>query len=94
MEQKFFLQFLDNLNSDQILNFLIEERLIYDSMDCLHCNQGMILTEFNKSILGLNWRCCNSNCDHFQTTLSIIHCSFFQNSPIDIVKYLKVILLN
>jgi hypothetical protein len=52
MEQKFFLQFLDNLNSDQILNFLIEERLIYDSMDCLHCNQDMILTKFNKAILG------------------------------------------
>ena len=51
----------------------------------------MELKDFYKSELGLNWRCTNSCCTHYETTLSLFHNSFHHNSSISVVKHLKII---
>lgn len=80
MTNQEFLLFLENINSQQLLQYLIDSKLIFDRINCIYCDTEMILTKFDKSDLGSNWRCMNLNCSHFQTTLSLLHRSFFHNN--------------
>lgn len=91
MTEQNYLELLDNLQEMEVTDFLFEKRLIFDTMKCLYCNNEMKLVHFKKSLLGVNWRCNFVDCEHYKTTLSILHGSFFQNSPIPPIKHLKII---
>lgn len=91
MTEENFLDFISNLQNQNLAQYLIENELSYDKLCCIYCHNDMELKDFYKSELGLNWRCTNSCCTHYETTLSLFHNSFHHNSSISVVKHLKII---
>lgn len=91
MTKRNYLEELDSLVRSDITTFLFEKKLIFDSLECVHCSIEMKLSRFNGSPLGFNWRCLNTECKHYQTTLSVLHGSFFENSALSPIKTLKIV---
>lgn len=90
MSESSFINLINNMEPNDLLQFLIEKNLIYDNMICEYCLNPMRMTAIEKAELGMNWRCVNKNCDHHQTTLSLLHNSFFHNSGITVKKNLLI----
>ena len=68
------VNFLDNLARMEpidLYNWLIKRRLIPDNQLCNHCGLAMAIKLAKHTSDGLNWRCKNSECDKYKTTLSI-----------------------
>jgi hypothetical protein len=91
MSEQNYLETIDNMSKEKLFNFLTEKRLIYDGSQCEHCRRDMHSKMFLQSEVGYNWRCMNSACSYYLTSLSALHCSFFHNSCIGVKKIIKTI---
>lgn len=91
MNQDNYLELLQNFTNEELLHYLQEKKIIFDTMNCLYCRLNMKLSKMKKSELGFNWRCVNKQCEHYETTLSLYHNSFHHNSSISVRKHLKII---
>ncbi|KAG0440214.1 hypothetical protein DMUE_1903 [Dictyocoela muelleri] len=86
-----YLEFFSTCDNNILYNFLIEKRLIPDSMSCRSCNGEMNLNKSKRTCIGLSWRCMNYSCVKYQTTISVFNKSFFSDSKLDIRKTLRII---
>lgn len=91
MSRNTVLELIENFNVEEFFIFLLEKKLIHETIYCVHCGEEMKICKFVKSELEKIWRCMNLCCDYYQTSLSVLHCSFFHNSAVSIKKTLKII---
>ena len=69
----------------------MENKIIKDSIRCLSCGVFLSMKRSNDTKVGSNWRCMNSFCNKYQTTVSLMSECFldkFNNKPRKIIKTL------
>jgi hypothetical protein len=90
MTQTYF-EFIENLNSQELINYCFSVRLLKDIQTCTTCNVDMQLKKCTDTSDQYNWRCLNTSCVKYQTTKSIRFNSFFWKSGVSIKKILITI---
>ncbi|KAG0439421.1 hypothetical protein DMUE_2438 [Dictyocoela muelleri] len=86
-----FPHFLSSSTNMILYNWLCEQNLISETMHCDFCRTEMVLKTTKDSPVGLNFRCLNYSCRHYQTTKSVFLGSFFGAFRLDTRKILRVI---
>ena len=79
------------MNSHELHNWLIDKRLIHDNQLCIHCNFIMKLNLSKRTSDGITWKCKNSKCNKYETTLSIRTNYWLGNFKIPIKSIIKAI---
>ncbi|XP_063710240.1 uncharacterized protein LOC134838875 [Symsagittifera roscoffensis] len=80
-------------NNELAINFLKQKNLLKNSCLCTACQTPQNWTKYQKTKDGFSWRCQNRTCSRFKLTTSIRKDSFFENSNIDLPKWIQIIYL-
>jgi len=75
---------------DELMEFLFLNHLIYKEMNCDQCNVNMILKKLMDRTEKHSWRCMNTKCSKYKSTISIRKGSFFEGFLTPIRILLKV----
>lgn len=79
------------MNDKEMFLWLVNKRLLRDTMKCLDCNQSQTLKECKDGWLGLEWRCMSLSCSRYQFSSSVRVDSVFESISIKASRFLKVL---